>query len=635
MIDRIGGLSWPVAPLAAAILAAVAGGRAGAADEPADLAAEYAAAVQPLLAKYCLGCHSTKAKKKGSLDLERFASLDDVRKDLKPWQAMIEMLEAGEMPPKEQAAADGRRAQAADRLGPRLPRRRGPGPGRRPGPRAAAPAQQRRVRLHDPRPDRRGPAADAASSPPTGRPARGSPTPPRRLSDMSPTLLTKYLNAAKDIAAHAVLLPDGFRFSPAKTRRDWTDESVARLRAFYAAYTPPTAACRCSPTSRPRSATATHCASGKITLGAVAASEKLNPKYLGILWRTLTDERRRCPLDADPRPLAAAPRRRTSAALAAEIAAWQAALWKFVPIGSYRYGNAARQVANDPAVGRRRSRCGSAVKPAPGPGRRRPVPRRPATCPPGGEAGRVVWHRPRFEGAGKPPLLLRDYAEFGPRYEVDYAGRLRRHRAIPRRRVEAADDRKSSADDLAGKHGLDAALLKRWIDVLALEPPAGGRRDDPGKPVPRGAARAARRAGREEPPTRPAINGWRTQGHGPAGRARQRLGRGRARPRHGVAAPGRRPPDADGVRGGRLDEPDRRARSASTRPGRPRPPGVRQRRRPGGSNTAAAAGPASSPRGDSTSAGRPTSRPTTLDGREGRPRSSWPSMPATATTAAT
>src|SRR5207248_7538961 len=53
------------------------------------------------------------------------------------------------------------------------------------------------------------------------------------LTDMSPTLLNKYLNAAKDIADHTVLLPDGFRFSPAKTRRDWTDECHAELRKFY------------------------------------------------------------------------------------------------------------------------------------------------------------------------------------------------------------------------------------------------------------------------------------------------------------------------------------------------------------------------------------------------------------------
>ena len=38
------------------------------------------------------------------------------------------------------------------------------------------------------------------------------------LADISPTLFNKYLNAARDIAQHAVLLPDGFRFSPMTTR---------------------------------------------------------------------------------------------------------------------------------------------------------------------------------------------------------------------------------------------------------------------------------------------------------------------------------------------------------------------------------------------------------------------------------
>src|SRR4051794_178961 len=57
---------------------------------------ESAAVVQPLVKQYCLSCHSTKVKK-GDLDLERFGSLDHVRKDLKPWQAMVEMLESGEM----------------------------------------------------------------------------------------------------------------------------------------------------------------------------------------------------------------------------------------------------------------------------------------------------------------------------------------------------------------------------------------------------------------------------------------------------------------------------------------------------------------------------------------------------------
>ena len=53
---------------------------------------------------------------------------------------------------------------------------------------------------------------------------------------MSPALLGKYLDAGKDIADHAVLLPDGFRFSPSTTRRDWTDDILAKIRGFYARF---------------------------------------------------------------------------------------------------------------------------------------------------------------------------------------------------------------------------------------------------------------------------------------------------------------------------------------------------------------------------------------------------------------
>src|SRR5215211_6261817 len=60
---------------------------------------DFAASMQPFTQKYCLGCHSTTAKK-GSLDLQRFKSSADVRGDVKVWQQTIEMLEAGEMPPK-------------------------------------------------------------------------------------------------------------------------------------------------------------------------------------------------------------------------------------------------------------------------------------------------------------------------------------------------------------------------------------------------------------------------------------------------------------------------------------------------------------------------------------------------------
>src|SRR5207249_6674944 len=54
---------------------------------------------------------------------------------------------------------------------------------------------------------------------------------------MSPSLVTKYLDAAKEIASHAAFLPDGIRFSPKNTGRDWTEELLAEIRGMYREFT--------------------------------------------------------------------------------------------------------------------------------------------------------------------------------------------------------------------------------------------------------------------------------------------------------------------------------------------------------------------------------------------------------------
>ena len=196
-----------------------------------DAAVDFNSAVRPILAKYCLGCHSTKAMK-GSLDLERFSTLDLVRKEIKPWQQIIEQIEAGEMPPKDkpQPSAEEKMrllgwirafmvAEAKARAG---------DPGHVPLRRLSNAEYDNTIRDLtgvDLKPTREFPADGAAGE--------GFTNAAEALSDISPALLTKYINAAKETAEHAVLLPDGFRFSTGKTRRDWTDESIAKLRAFY------------------------------------------------------------------------------------------------------------------------------------------------------------------------------------------------------------------------------------------------------------------------------------------------------------------------------------------------------------------------------------------------------------------
>jgi cytochrome c553 len=65
-----------------------------------DLGQSYAQQVRPLLLTFCLDCHSTR-KMEGELDLERFTSLAELRKDPRVWQQVIEMLDHGEMPPEK------------------------------------------------------------------------------------------------------------------------------------------------------------------------------------------------------------------------------------------------------------------------------------------------------------------------------------------------------------------------------------------------------------------------------------------------------------------------------------------------------------------------------------------------------
>ncbi len=482
-------------------------GREAGTAEPASAAAQFSVVARPVVQKYCLGCHSTKLKK-GSLDLEQFTSAGEVRKNLKAWQQVVEMLDAGEMPPKkkpqpsaaEKTALTGwvrgfldeeARAHAGD-------------PGHVPLRRLSNSEYDATILALtgvDLRPTREFPADGAAGE--------GFTNAAEALTDISPALLTKYLNAAKEISEHAVLLPDGFRFSSGKTRRDWTNESLALLRKEYADFVPEGRL----PLERYLRATVRHrdaLIAGKTTIDEIAAKEKLNAKYLGVLWEALTDP-------AFSYPLAAIRSRwmkateATVPALAAEIAAWQAALWQVVPIGSYRYGNTVRDVANNPAAVEAQP-LKLAVKPAPGQSEvvvylcaRDTFPTKPGDD--------VIWRRPRFERPGSPPLLLRDLPTFGPSFEIDFPAVFRDTAKYLAAAAEVSGDRSPPLEAVVAKNGLDVELLKRWLRVLAIESHSSEARDPAaiGQAVP-----AVTLTLLEEPTPKndqfPAISGWRKKG---------------------------------------------------------------------------------------------------------------------------
>jgi hypothetical protein len=307
-----------------------------------NLAGDYAVHVRPLLQKYCLTCHSTKLAK-GNLDLERFGSLADVRKDVRAWQTVLEMLEAGSMPPKKATQlgseewhsllawtrtflkAEGQ-LQAGD-------------PGRVVVRRLSNAEYNNTVR------DLIGIDLQPARDLPMDGAAGDGFTNVGDALAISPTLLDKYLGAAKEIASHAVLLPDGFRFSQFKTRRDVTNEALQNVRNFYNAYSTDGAL----PLKKYVPATIRYrdqLTAGKITLESVAAREELNAKYLRILWQALTDSRPSHPLD-EIRSEWRRAQKNDLDGVTRTIFSWQMSLWRTAPIGCYRFGNTIRQVPND------------------------------------------------------------------------------------------------------------------------------------------------------------------------------------------------------------------------------------------------------------------------------------------------
>jgi hypothetical protein len=471
-----------------------------------DRDAMFAAEVRPLIVKYCLDCHSTK-EMKGELDLQRFTSSTLVRKDVKPWQAMIQQLETGEMPPKDkpqptasqrkllldwtrQFLDDEARARAGD-------------PGRVPLRRLSNTEYNNTIRDLtgvDLQPTRDFPADGAAGE--------GFTNAAEALS-MSPALMAKYVNAAKKIASHAVLLPDGFRFSPTRTRRDWTDESLAELRKFYWQFTRDGRL----PLQPYMSALVRHRAdlqAGKVKLTEIADSEKLSSKYLETLWQAMNGKDNSYPLDrvrqhwqrAEPSDVEA---------IVAEVTALRDPLWNSVPIGSYRYGNTVRAVAKQPTVNATQT-IKVSVQPAPGQSEVVLYFVANELSATAGE-GHIVLRSPRFVGDKLPTLLLRDYEQFGPTFELDYAKLFARTEAYLSAAAEAAHDSKLASKVLAAKYQLDETWLQRWIAVADVKPLTTTTKpvEELGRVVP---AMTFQLLDGKTPanPQRPAINGWKPKG---------------------------------------------------------------------------------------------------------------------------
>lgn len=435
--------------------------------------------VRPLLGEYCLKCHSS-AKHKGDLDLEQFTNLEAVKKHPKVWLRVIEQLENAEMPPKDQAQPA--REQRQDLLSwanavleeVALERAGDPGP-----------VVLRRlsnaeytytirdltgVTSLDP----------AREFPVDGASGEGFMNVGHSLV-MSPTLITKYLDAAKEIASHAMLLPSGLRFSPKTTRRDWTEELLGEIRAFYRQFTDPRGGDTVNlqgivfetneggrlPLEKYLQA-ALELRSGAKEPSAVAAAAGLSVKYLSTLNATLSGGEPSFLLD----PIRARWRTAQAAdvpALANEIAAWQKALWRFTSVG--HIGKAGGPKAWMETVTPLATQQEVRLKLAPATNSTTISLYLVASdAGDGSDHDMVIWREPRFTAPGRPKLLLRDVREI----TRDLTERRARLFADTAKALTAAAEAAAAASfdpaALAQKHGLDVGILEAWLDYLGIGP---------------------------------------------------------------------------------------------------------------------------------------------------------------------
>lgn len=186
--------------------------------------------IVPLVTQYCQDCHAGDVKE-GDIDLSGVGSLDAVRQQVKVWQRVAEMVASRQMPPPEaDQPTDDERAEIGQWLHEFLKaeaRARAGDPGR---------VVLRRLNNAEYTYTIRDLTGVDSLDPAKEFPADGGAgegfTNTGQSLVMSPALVTKYFDAAKTVAGHAVLLPDGFRFSAGDTRRDWTDERSPASGSF-------------------------------------------------------------------------------------------------------------------------------------------------------------------------------------------------------------------------------------------------------------------------------------------------------------------------------------------------------------------------------------------------------------------
>jgi hypothetical protein len=247
---------------------------------------QFERVVQPFVVKYCVACHGGKMPA-AQFDLKSYTTVDMVTADYPRWALVMERLTAKEMPPKPMPAPPAEATQQIidwiQALRAEQIRTSAGDPGVVLARRLSNAEYNYTIRDltgHDLQITRQFPV-DPAN--PAGFDNSGESL------TMSPALLNKYMQAAREVADHMVLSPDAIDFAahPMVAETDREKYAIQRILGFYAKQ--PTdyadyfeAAWR----FRYRAALG----EPQATLAAVATDSKVSAKYLPLVWQVLYDQ---------------------------------------------------------------------------------------------------------------------------------------------------------------------------------------------------------------------------------------------------------------------------------------------------------------------------------------------------------
>ncbi len=460
-----------------------------------------------LLARYCFECHSGDAVE-GGVDLSGAGPAESMRAAIHHWQRAAEVIADGQMPPqhakqlseaeRQQVAAwlsDFLRAEAAARAG---------DPGRvvlRRLNNAEYTYTIRELTGID--------TLDPAREFPTEGGAGEGFTNTGQSLVMSPSMVVKYLDAAKDITRHLVLVPDGIRFSSGRSRRDFTDELLEKVRAFYRRSTQPLSeAAIGSQTTVEQGITLDMGREGFLPLRpsleaardlagdaaererieSVAAERGLSARYLRLLLESLESEPAGSLLLDRLRGLWRQQPGVPVERLVAEIEGWQQVLWRFNKVGQIgrhlgrEDGPASWMEAASPLVARREYRVAIPAADADGVVTLHLA----ATAAEDGPTDdMVVFERPRLVAAGRgdlPLLAVGDLADAVGSWRATLIEQTSSCLSVAAEVLEQVRSGKgavSSVDELAATRAVDSRILQGWLATLGIEADAAVSLGDP------------------------------------------------------------------------------------------------------------------------------------------------------------